>query len=88
MPNIPKPDFSGGFNPARQIGMPPQAQPQHNRTPYRPPSAVGAPQGYQGAAGIKRPAADAGLGAGQYVIVIPSLDFIKLMLLGKYKGKP
>ncbi|KAF8418533.1 RAD52 DNA repair protein [Tirmania nivea] len=51
-----KPDFNlvGGFNSgARQIGMPPQGVPRHNTTPYRPPSAVGAPQGYQGA-GTKR----------------------------------
>ena len=54
---IPKLDFNpaGGFNSgARQIGMPPQGGgPRHNTTPYKPPSAVGAPQGYQGA-GTKR----------------------------------
>jgi len=54
---ISKLDFNpvGGFNSgARQIGMPPQGGgPRHNTTPYRPPSAVGGPQGYQGA-GTKR----------------------------------
>lgn len=56
---IARPDFNpgGGFNPGtRQIGMPPQpGGQQHNRTPYKPPSAVGVPQGYQaGVAGTKR----------------------------------
>ena len=56
---IGRPDFNPGvgFNPGtRQIGMPPQpGGQQHNRTPYKPPSTVGGPQGYQaGVAGTKR----------------------------------
>ncbi|KAF8474943.1 hypothetical protein BDZ91DRAFT_712041 [Kalaharituber pfeilii] len=63
----PKLDFTNpsGFNGARQIGMPPSAGPQLNRTPYKPPSTVGLPQAYQGGAGIKRPADNSGPGIGQ-----------------------
>jgi len=67
---ISKPDFNltGGFNPgARQIGMPPQGGgPRHNTTSYRPPSAVGTPQGYQGA-GVKRLSDGVPIGNAQYV---------------------
>lgn len=74
---IGKPDFGPAGVATRQIGMPPQTgRPQHNTTPYRPPSAVGPPQGYQGGgAGTKRlsdgvPIAGAGA---QYVIDTSSI---------------